>query len=64
MVDVKKETEYKVDTDSETDYSDTDEGAGDKIKAGFKAVAKKIEDPDRDLGAEYEKEKTREAPLD
>ena len=64
MVDIKKETEYKVDTDSETDYTDSDEGAGDKIKAGLKAVGKKIQDPDRDLETEYEKEKTKEAPLD
>jgi hypothetical protein len=64
MVDIKEEKEYKVDTDSETDYTDTDEGAGDKIKAGLKAVGKKIQDPDRDLETEYEKEKTKEAPLD
>lgn len=62
MVDIKKETEYKV--DSETDYDDSDEGAGDKIKAGLKAVGKKIQDPDRDLETEYEKEKAKEAPLD
>ena len=29
----------------------------DKIKAGAKAVAKKVIDPNRDLGTEYEKEK-------
>ena len=28
----------------------------DKIKAGAKAVAKKVIDPNRDLGTEYEKE--------
>ena len=34
--------------------------AGDKIKAGAKAVANKIKDPDRDLGTEYDKEKVKE----
>lgn len=29
----------------------------DKLKAGAKAVAKKVTDPDKDLGEEYEKEK-------
>ena len=29
----------------------------DKIKAGAKAVAKKIDDPDKDIGTEYDKEK-------
>jgi hypothetical protein len=32
----------------------------DKIKAGAKAVAKKVTDPNRDLGSEYEKEKGKE----
>jgi hypothetical protein len=32
----------------------------DKLKAGAKAVAKKVTDPDKDLGAEYEKEKGKE----
>ncbi|MDX1373841.1 MAG: hypothetical protein R3321_15305 [Nitrososphaeraceae archaeon] len=36
------------------------ENAGDKIKAGAKAVGKKIEDPDRDLEVEYNKEKVKE----
>ena len=30
--------------------------AGDKIKAGAKAVANKIKDPDKDMGTEYDKE--------
>ncbi|HEU5172410.1 MAG TPA: hypothetical protein VFT83_02685 [Nitrososphaeraceae archaeon] len=64
MVEIKKEPDDEVDIDSETDYSDSDEGAGDKIKAGVKAVGKKIQDPDRDLETEYEKEKVKEAPLD
>src|SRR4029079_8175014 len=32
----------------------------DKIKAGAKAVAKKIDDPDKDIGTEYNKEKIKE----
>jgi hypothetical protein len=32
----------------------------DKLKAGAKAVAKKVTDPNKDLGAEYEKEKGKE----
>ncbi len=46
-----------------TTKSDTEENlenAGDSIKAGAKAVANKIKDPDRDLGAEYNKEKLKE----
>jgi hypothetical protein len=34
--------------------------AFDKLKAGAKAVAKKVTDPNRDLGTEYEKEKGKE----
>jgi hypothetical protein len=36
------------------------EDAGDKIKAGAKAIGKKVEDPNRDLETEYEKEKFKE----
>jgi hypothetical protein len=36
------------------------EDADDKIKAGTKAIGKKAEDPNRDLGTEYEKEKFKE----
>jgi hypothetical protein len=36
----------------------------DKLKAGAKAVAKKVTDPDRDLGEEYEKEKGKERAED
>lgn len=32
----------------------------DKLKAGAKAVAKKVTDPGKDLGSEYEKEKGKE----
>jgi len=36
----------------------------DKIKAGAKAVAKKIDDPDKDIGTEYNKEKLKEQAKD
>ena len=36
-----------------------DEGL-DKLKAGAKAVVKKIDDPEKDLGTEYDKEKLKE----
>ncbi len=36
----------------------------DKIKAGAKAVAKKIDDPDKDIGTEYDKEKLKEETKD
>jgi hypothetical protein len=45
------------DTADET-RSSLDE-TGDKIKAGAKAMGNKIKDPDRDMGAEYDKEKFR-----
>ena len=32
----------------------------DKLKAGAKGVAKKVTDPDQDLGEQYEKEKEKE----
>ena len=38
-----------------------DVGLDDKIKAGARALGKKIEDPDKDTGSEYEAEKTKEA---
>jgi hypothetical protein len=36
----------------------------DKLKAGAKAVAKKVTDPGKDLGDEYNKEKSREIGVD
>ena len=36
------------------------EDAFDKLKAGAKAVAKKVTDPSKDLGDEYNKEKGKE----
>jgi hypothetical protein len=51
-------TDIEVRRKSETEKDLED--AGDKIKAGAKAVKNKIEDPDRDVGTEYEKEKLKE----
>ena len=47
----------KIETDEEV-------GLDDKIKAGARALGKKIEDPDRDTGAEYEAEKAKERVVD
>ena len=55
---VKKKVEYKV--DRKGDVERTLEDASDKIQAGTKAVANKVEDPDRDLKTEYQKEKLKE----
>ena len=43
-----------------TDTEEELEDAGDKIKAGAKAFGKKVEDPDRDIEAEYQEEKIKE----
>jgi hypothetical protein len=40
--------------------ADEIEDTFDKLKAGAKAVAKKVTDPDKDLGEQYEKEKEKE----
>ncbi|HEX5981234.1 MAG TPA: hypothetical protein VFY77_01075 [Nitrososphaeraceae archaeon] len=44
--------------------TDDDVGLDDKIKAGARALGKKIEDPDRDTDAEYEAEKAKERVVD
>ena len=36
------------------------EDAGDKVKAGAKAIANKVIDPEKDLESEYQKEKLEE----
>ncbi len=36
----------------------------DKLKAGAKAVAKKVTDPGKDLGDEYDKERGKESSKD
>ena len=40
--------------------ADEIEGTIDKLKAGAKAVAKKVTDPSKDLGDEYDKERGKE----
>jgi len=54
----KEEVRREVDTKSEA--SQDLEDAGDKIKAGARAMGAKMDDPDRDMGAQYEKKKTEE----
>jgi hypothetical protein len=45
--------------------TEEDVGLDDKIKAGAKALGKKMEDPaDRDTGEEYEAEKGKERVVD
>ncbi len=44
--------------------ADEIEGTFDKLKAGAKAVAKKVTDPGKDLGDEYDKEKGKEVSKD
>ena len=62
----KEETEVEVEeakSDVEEGLEDAGEGledASDKVQAGAKEVAKKITDPDKDLGTEYEEEKMEE----
>jgi hypothetical protein len=54
----KEEVRREVDTKSEAEQDLED--AGDKIKAGARAMGAKMDDPDRDLGAQYEKKKAEE----
>ena len=56
----KEEVRREVSTKSEAERDLED--AGDKMKAGAKAMGAKMEDPDRDMGAQYEK-KTAEEKL-
>ena len=59
--DDEKDSELEGDAKRATDETkDTLAEAGDKIKAGAKAVGNKIKDPDRDLDTEYDKEKLKE----
>ena len=41
-----------------------DVGLDDKIKAGARALGKKVEDPDRDTRSEYDAEKAKERVID
>jgi len=54
------EFEVKSKVNTKTDTEEHLESAGNKIKAGAKAVANKIKDPDKDLGTEYDKENLKE----
>lgn len=54
----KEEVKREVDTKSEAKQDMED--AGDKMKAGAKAMGAKMKDPDKDMGAEYEKKKSEE----
>lgn len=50
--------------DTAEDTGNTLDEAGDKIKAGAKAMGNKLKDPDRDIGTEYNKEKFKEEVKD
>jgi hypothetical protein len=54
----KEEVRREVDTKSEAERDLED--AGDKIKAGARAMGAKMEDQDRDLGTQYQKKKAEE----
>ena len=54
----KEEVRREVDTKSEAERDLED--AGDKIKAGARSIGAKMEDTDKDLGAQYEKKKAEE----
>ena len=41
-----------------------DLGLDDKIKAGARAIGKKIDDPDKDIGTQYSVEKAKERVVD
>ena len=56
---VKKE-EVKREVDTKSEAKQDLEDAGDIMKAGAKAMGAKMEDPDRDMGAQYEKKKAEE----
>ncbi|MDQ3851666.1 MAG: hypothetical protein M3251_04690 [Thermoproteota archaeon] len=58
MVDVEEKVEYKVEKKTGAEH-DIDKAA-DKVKAGAKAMGKKVTDPDRDLGTEYDVPKAKE----
>ncbi len=48
MVNVEEKVEYKVEKKSGAEHDIAN--AADKVKAGAKAMGKKVTDPDRDLG--------------
>jgi len=55
-----REEEVKREVDTKSGVKQDLEDAGDKMKAGAKAMGAKMEDPDRDMGAQYEKKKAEE----
>ncbi len=54
------EVKSKAKVDTKDDTQRDLETAGEKIRAGAKAVASKVKNTNRDLGTEYEKEKIKE----
>ena len=54
---IKNKTEFEV---GKKDTEEELEDAGDKVKAGAKAFAKKVADPDKDFESEYQEEKFKE----
>jgi hypothetical protein len=54
----KEEVRREVNTKSEAERDLED--AGDKMKAGARAMGAKMDDPDRDLGTQYKKKKAEE----
>lgn len=58
MVNVEEKVEYKVEKKSGAKHDIAN--AADKVKAGAKAMGKKVTDPDRDLGTEYNVQKAKE----
>jgi hypothetical protein len=58
MVDAEMKVEYKA--ERKTGAEDNFDNAADKAKAGAKAMGKKVTDPDRDLGTEYNVQKSKE----
>ncbi len=54
-----REIERKAENASD-ETKDTLDEAGDKMKAGAKAMGNKIKYPDRDIDTEYDKEKMKE----
>ena len=56
---VRKE-EVRREVDTKSGVKQDLEDAGDKMKAGARAMGAKMKDPDRDMGAQYEKKKAEE----
>jgi hypothetical protein len=57
MVDLEEKV---VQVERKSGAEDDMDNASDKVKAGAKAMGKKVTDPDRDLGIEYNVEKSKE----